>query len=132
MSIDSLAIILRDLRRNDDSLERAEEATGLYRELARARPEAFTPDLARSLNTLSNILLTIGRREDAIARAEDAVRALAPFFLSQPVAFEELMGTVATTYCKACKADQREYDLELLGPIVAMLQTVAPGRWRWP
>ena len=51
----------------------AEEAVAAYRQLAAARPDAFTPDLATSLNNLSNRLSDLGRREDALAVAEEAV-----------------------------------------------------------
>jgi Tetratricopeptide repeat len=37
-----------------------------------ARPEAFTPNLATSLNTLANSLLELGRREEALKAAEEA------------------------------------------------------------
>jgi hypothetical protein len=49
----------------------------LYRELARARPEAFTPDLAGSLNTLATSLSELGRREEALAISEERKRLLA-------------------------------------------------------
>ena len=47
--------MLSDLGRREAALQAAEEAAALYRELARARPDAFTPDLAGSLNNLANM-----------------------------------------------------------------------------
>jgi hypothetical protein len=44
------------------------EATTIYRELAAARPDAFRPDLATSLNNLSNRLAGLGRRGHRPAR----------------------------------------------------------------
>ncbi len=132
MSLGTLAIVLRDLDRNDESLERANEAASLYYKLTRAGLTAFTPDFARSLNVLSGSLSTLGKREQAIKTSEEALRTLAPFFLLKPVEFEELMGNIATTYCKTCQAGQREYDLKLLEPIVKLLETIGPGRWKWP
>jgi Tetratricopeptide repeat len=41
--------------------------------LAAARPAAFRPDLATSLNNLSNTLAELGRREDALAAIDEAV-----------------------------------------------------------
>jgi len=38
-----------------------------------ARPDAFRPDLAGSLNNLSNQLSDLGRREEALAAVEEAV-----------------------------------------------------------
>jgi tetratricopeptide (TPR) repeat protein len=78
--LNNLANRLRDLGRSEEALAAAEEAVGLYRTLAANRPDAFTPDLARSLCNLGNMLGALGRREEALARAEEAVglyRALA-------------------------------------------------------
>ena len=38
-----------------------------------ARPDAFRPDLAASLNNLGAMLDALGRREDALAATEEAV-----------------------------------------------------------
>jgi len=56
------------------------EAVDIRRELARARPAAFTPNLAMSLNNLANVLSDLGRCEEALTAAQEAVdirRALA-------------------------------------------------------
>ena len=51
-----------------------EEAVDHYRGLAEAAPDAFLPDLARSLNNLSNRLSDVGRRRAAaLASIEEAV-----------------------------------------------------------
>ena len=42
--------MLSALGRREEALTAAQEAAELLRALARARPEAFTPDLAGSLN----------------------------------------------------------------------------------
>ena len=54
MSLNNLAAMLSDLGRREEALTTAQEAADLYRGLARARPEAFTPDLAMSLNNLAD------------------------------------------------------------------------------
>ena len=51
----------------------AQEAVSLYRQLAAARPDAFTPGLATSLNNLSLRLNDVGRRDEALAAIEEAV-----------------------------------------------------------
>jgi tetratricopeptide (TPR) repeat protein len=58
--------------RREDALAAIEEAAQVYRELAAARPDAFRPDLASSLNNLSVRLADLGRREDALAAIEEA------------------------------------------------------------
>ncbi len=61
------------LRQRADALVAIEKAAGLYRELAAARPDAFRPDLATSLNNLAILLGDLGRREDALTAIEEAV-----------------------------------------------------------
>jgi hypothetical protein len=50
------------------ALLRFGDAVGLYRDLARARPEAFTPYLAGSLNNLAAMLSELGQREEGARR----------------------------------------------------------------
>ncbi len=69
----NLAIRLSDLGRREDAMTTAEQAVRLYRGLAAAHPEAFTPELASSLNILALRLGDLGRREDALTTAEEAV-----------------------------------------------------------
>jgi tetratricopeptide (TPR) repeat protein len=57
----------------EEALAAANEAAGLYRDLARARPEAFTPNLAASLNNLANMLSELGQREEALATANEVI-----------------------------------------------------------
>ena len=59
---------LSDLGGREDALTEAREATDLYRGLAWAQPEAFTPNLAKSLNNLANILSALGGRVRPIAQ----------------------------------------------------------------
>ena len=61
MSLNNLATRLSELGRREEALKAAEEAADLYRALAAARPEAFTPDLAMSLNNLATMLSELGR-----------------------------------------------------------------------
>ena len=44
---------LAELGRREEALAAIDEAVTAYRQLAAARPDAFTPDLAMSLNNLS-------------------------------------------------------------------------------
>ncbi|MEI7940796.1 MAG: tetratricopeptide repeat protein, partial [Verrucomicrobiota bacterium] len=59
----------------------------LYRQLAEARPDAFLPDLAGSLNNLANVLRALGRREEALAHAQEAVRLYRQLAEARPDAF---------------------------------------------
>jgi tetratricopeptide (TPR) repeat protein len=51
----------------------AQEAVGLYRALAAARPDAFLPNLAKSLSNLAAILSELGRPEGALATVQEAL-----------------------------------------------------------
>ena len=73
MSLNNQSVCLGDLGRWGEALAASQEATDIYQELAVARPDAFRPELARSLTNLSIRLSSIGRREDALAAIEGAV-----------------------------------------------------------
>ncbi|MBI2888093.1 MAG: tetratricopeptide repeat protein, partial [Chloroflexi bacterium] len=111
--------------RREEALAPAQEAVGLYRELAARQPEAFRPDLAMSLNTLANRLSELGRREEALAPAQEAVAALAPHFLALPPAFAPWMRSMVGTYLGVCRALGREPDAALLGPALEALEGLA-------
>jgi len=116
------------LGRREEALAAAEEAVELYRALASARPDAFTPNLAGSLNNLAAMLSGLGRREEALAAAEEAVRSFAQYFFAQPVAFAERMRTICRVYLRCCEAIGRESDSEILTPIAEALRAVDDER----
>ncbi|MFJ5273811.1 tetratricopeptide repeat protein, partial [Streptomyces sp. NPDC088358] len=58
------------------------------RQLAAARPDAFLPDLASSLNNLSIRLGELGRREDALTAIEEAVTANRQLAAARPAAHQ--------------------------------------------
>jgi tetratricopeptide (TPR) repeat protein len=64
--------MLSELGRWEEALAAGQEAVKLRRALAAARPEAFTPNLAMSLNNLANRLSELGRREEALAAGQEA------------------------------------------------------------
>ena len=84
---------LSDLGRREAALQAAEEAVALRRELARARPDAFTPYLATSLNNLANMLSALGRREAALQAAEEAVALRRELARARPDAFTPDLAT---------------------------------------
>ena len=71
-SLNNLAADLTDRGRPEEALAAIEEATGVYRELAAARPDAFRPALAASLSNLA-VVAGLGRREEALAAIQEAV-----------------------------------------------------------
>jgi hypothetical protein len=86
-SLSNLASRLAGVGRREDALAAGEEAAGIYRELAEARPEAFRPDLAGSLHNLANRLAGVGRREDALAAGEEAAGIYRELVTARPEAF---------------------------------------------
>jgi tetratricopeptide (TPR) repeat protein len=72
-SLNNLAVRLGGVGRWEEALAASQEAAGIYRELAAARPDAFRPDLAGSLNNLSILLGGLGRQEEALATIQEAV-----------------------------------------------------------
>lgn len=111
------ATYLSALGRREEALEAAEEAVKLRRDLALARPEAskrrglpsatatsssreeaarseaFTPDLAMSLNNLANRLSDLGRREAALEAAQEAVGLTRDLARARPEAFTSYLAT---------------------------------------
>ncbi len=73
--------------RREEALAANEEAVQIYRCLARARRDAFLPDLAMSLNNLGNRLSDLGRREDALAATDEAVQVYRGLAQARPDAF---------------------------------------------
>lgn len=76
----NLAVFLSRLGRREDALVAAQEATDLYRALAKVGSEVFTSNLATSLNNLSIMLSALNQRKNALVAAQEAAdlhRALA-------------------------------------------------------
>jgi tetratricopeptide (TPR) repeat protein len=95
MSLNNLANILSELGRREEALDKAQEAVRIYEQLAKARPDAFLPDLAMSLHNLANTLMDLGRREEALDKAQKAVRIYEPLAKARPDAF---LPKLATSY----------------------------------
>jgi tetratricopeptide (TPR) repeat protein len=74
MALNNLAAVLSALGRRDAALAAAEGARDLYRTLAAARPDAFTPDLAHALARYSEVL---GRSDNYDAACEAMSDAIA-------------------------------------------------------
>ena len=114
-------------RCGEPALQAAQEAAGLYRELAAARPDVFTPDLARSLYVLAL------RTEEAAASAESGIAAcqwahesltvLIPAFLLLPDAHGDLLRGVRHHYLRLCKAIDTLPDEKLLEPLLPFFST---------
>ncbi|HSV65622.1 MAG TPA: trypsin-like peptidase domain-containing protein [Mycobacteriales bacterium] len=65
MSLNNLSVRLGELGRREEGLAAVEEAVRIRRRLAEARPDAFLPDLARSLRVQAWLLEQIGDADGA-------------------------------------------------------------------
>jgi len=79
--------VLSEVGRREEALQATQEAVEIRRELARANPQAFLPDLAMSLNNLGHALSSLGRREEALAAAQEAVDLYRELARANPQAF---------------------------------------------
>ena len=59
----------------------------LFRVLVQGSPEAYTPDLAMSLNNLANILSEVGRSGEALEAAQEAVELYRALVQGSPEAY---------------------------------------------
>jgi tetratricopeptide (TPR) repeat protein len=108
--LSNLGVRLSDLGRREEALQAAQEALDIYRQLAKARPDAFLPDLATSLNNLGNRLSDLGRREEALQAAQEALDIYRQLAKARPDAFlpdlARSLGVLGT--CLAADARLRE------------------------
>ena len=103
------------------------------RTLAEARPDAFLPDLALSLNNLSNRLSELSRHEAALASIEEAVAIRRSLAQARPDAFlPDLAASLGArglilheADAAAAAASFREGIETLRGPFLALPQAFA-------
>jgi tetratricopeptide (TPR) repeat protein len=121
-ALHNLSNCLSAAGRREAALAPAQEAAELYRELAAKTPDAYRPDLAVSLMAFANCLDAAEAPEKAIEQNAEAIRVYTPAFLALPAAFARDAGRMCQDYLVRCEKLGREPDLELLRPIVEMLQ----------
>ena len=122
-------IRLSALGRREDALAATEEAVSLYKDLAKARPDAFTPDLAASLNNLGIRLSELGRREDALAATEEAVSLRRDLAKARPDAFNpDLAGSLNNLGMMFSDLGRREDALAATEEAVTLYRDLAKAR----
>ena len=104
----------------------AQEAVELYRALARANPDAFTPDLAMALNNLANRLSELGRHAEALASYAEGLRLLTPHFLALPEAHQSLTALLVNTYERLCGQLGQPPETELFAAVKTRLASLPP------
>ena len=83
----NLSTRLSDVGERKAALVAAREAVELYRGLAEASPQAYTPDLAMSLNNLATFLSEVGEPGEALVVAREAVEAYRVLAEASPQAY---------------------------------------------
>ena len=73
----------------DGALQATAEANKLARQLAKANPAAYEPDLAMSINNLANILSQTGDRAGALVAGREAVEIRRRLAKANPAAYEQ-------------------------------------------
>ena len=79
----------------------------MRRTLARQNPDAFTPDLAMSLNNLANRLSDLGRRTDALLPAQEAVDLRRTLARQNPDAFTPDLASSLGMFGQVLEANER-------------------------
>jgi tetratricopeptide (TPR) repeat protein len=95
-----LSAWLSDLWRWKEALAAIEEAVSINRELARANPDAFRPELASSLNGRWDVLSKLGRQEEALAAIEEAVAIYRELARANPESFLHILAGLLSNYAK--------------------------------
>jgi Tetratricopeptide repeat/Anaphase-promoting complex subunit 5 len=120
---------LAGLGRREEALAAIEEATGLYRELAAARPDAFGGRLGSALNNLSNRLSELGRPEEALAAIEEATGLYRELAAARPDAFGGRLGMALTNLSSRLSAlGRREEALAAIEEATSAYRDLAAAR----
>jgi tetratricopeptide (TPR) repeat protein len=98
---------LSELGRREEALRAMQEAVEECRALCQRQPDAFQPDLARSLNNLGDRLSELGRREEALASYEEALDMIWPLFKRLPPPFMQNTGLMIKNLVQTYEALQR-------------------------
>ncbi len=112
---------LSKLGRREEALAASQEAVDLYRRLAQARPDAFLPDLARSISVTSDVLTAFDRPTEATQAAHQALEILAPFVELYPATFADLAHEISADLLQYSDAAQQAPDRALLERVARAL-----------
>ena len=128
-SLNNLSVRLADLGRREEALAAIQEAAGVYRELAAARPDAFRRDLAGSLNNLANRLGGLGRREEALTAIQEAAGVYRELAAARPDAFRrDLAGSLNNLSKAQAELGRREEALAAIQEAAGVYRELAAAR----
>jgi hypothetical protein len=121
MSLNNLGNRLSNLRRRDEALTASQDAVAIYRRLAQIRPDAFLPDLARSISVMSDALAAVDRHGEAAQAATQSLEILMPFVERYPQTNQGLARTIAADVPRYCEAAGLAPDKALLARVAKAL-----------
>ena len=127
---DKLSIRLSDVGERKAALEAAREAVRLRRALVEVSPQAYTPNLATSLNNLADILAADGRSEEAQAVFVEGIERFSPgvraHLLVARATWRDFGGEAGDFVAAAREADSTDAPA-LLGPVRRMIARAITG-----
>ena len=126
MSLNNISVDYAAFGRREDALAASEEAVTIRRQLAAQYPDAFQPDLARSINVMSDALAALERHQDAAKAADDALRVITPYLERFPARYSGLAAAIANDLLNYSEAANIEPDLELLTHVAEIIQQHTP------
>ena len=126
-TLNNLAVRLSEAgRRDEEALRVAQEATGLYRQLAESNEAAYTPDLAMSLNNLAVRLSEAGCRDEALRAAQEATGLYRQLAESNEAAYTpDLAASLNTLANRLSEAGRRDEALQAAQQAVTLRCSLA-------
>jgi tetratricopeptide (TPR) repeat protein len=127
-----ISVRLAEMGRLEEALDFIEEAVGVYRRLAEARPDAFLPDLAMSLHSLSKRLGDLDRPREALAAVKEASRIYRQLAQVRPDAFlhdlADVGGSLKTQSARLLALGRLEEALDFIEEAVGVYRRLAEAR----
>ena len=125
----SLSRSLAASGRRAEALETAQEATALYRTLAEHNPDAYTPNLARSLNNLALLLAEHGRLDEALETAQEATALYLTLAEHNPDAYTPNLARSLKKLARLlCDAERTDEALDAAREATALYRNLAHKR----
>jgi len=106
--------MLWKLSRREEALSASKETVDIYRQFAKARPDALLPKLAMSLRAMALTLDQSGRFGEAADCAREGLEVLAPLVEAEPLTFGDLARALANDYIAIYQKAGRVPDRALL------------------
>ncbi len=124
-----LAIIDSALGENERASEFLQQATDLFRELARRNPDDFLPSLALSLNNLGATLFARGLYYEAMTNTREAVEIARELAASNPQVYRPVLATSLSNLSRGLSAlGQQEEALKATQEAVDIYRQLASAR----